>query len=137
MKELVKAYLILTALIIATGATLYAQQTQREVSITVDDLPAAGANAMTGTEIIEMTSKLLGTLRDQKVPAVGFVNERKLYKFGEVDDRIKALSMWPEYGFDLGNHTFTHASLNRVGLKAWEEEIVRGETVTRMLLAQH
>lgn len=137
MKELIKAYLILTALIIATGVTLYAQQTQREVAITVDDLPAAGANAMTGTEIIEMTSKLLGTLRDQKVPAVGFVNERKLYKFGEVDDRIKALSMWPEYGFELGNHTFTHASLNRVGLKVWEEEIVRGETVTTMLLAQH
>ncbi len=137
MKELIKAYLILTALIIATGVTLYAQQTQREVAITVDDLPAAGANAMTGTEIIEMTSKLFGTLRDQKVPAVGFVNERKLYRFGEVDDRIKALSMWPEYGFELGNHTFTHASLNRVGLKVWEEEIVRGETVTTMLLAQH
>jgi peptidoglycan-N-acetylglucosamine deacetylase len=92
---------------------------------------------MTGAEIIEMTSKLLGTLRDQKVPAVGFVNERKLYKFGEVDDRIKALSMWPEYGFELGNHTFSHASLNRVGLRNWEEEIVRGETVTRMLLEQH
>src|SRR5205823_8496422 len=59
-----------------------------------------------------------------------------LYKFGEVDDRIKALSLWPEYGFELGNHTFSHASLNRVGLKAWEEEIVRGETVTRLLLAQ-
>src|SRR5206468_12866956 len=80
---------------------------------------------------------LLGTLRDQKVPAVGFVNEQKLYKFGEVDDRIKALSIWPEYGFELGNHTFSHASLNRVGLKVWEEEIVRGETVTRMLMAQH
>jgi peptidoglycan-N-acetylglucosamine deacetylase len=111
--------------------------TQREIAITIDDLPAAGGNSMTGKEIIEMTSKLLGTLRDQKVPAVGFVNERKLYKFGEVDDRIKALSMWPEYGFELGNHTFSHASLNRVGLKSWEEEIVRGETVTRMLLEQH
>lgn len=125
-------------LLVGLALPLYGQKAQqREVAITVDDLPAAGANAMTGAEIIEMTSKLLGTLRDQKVPAVGFVNERKLYKFGEVDDRIKALSMWPEYGFELGNHTFSHASLNRVGLKAWEEEIVRGETVTSMLLAQH
>jgi peptidoglycan-N-acetylglucosamine deacetylase len=117
---------------------LYAQKpAHREIALTIDDLPAAGGNSMTGTEIIEMTSKLLGTLRDQKVPAVGFVNERKLYKFGEVDDRIKALSMWPEYGFELGNHTFSHASLNRVGLRNWEEEIVRGETVTRMLLEKH
>ena len=128
--------LLLVAL--ALPVPLYAQKpAHREIAITIDDLPAAGGNSMTGTEIIEMTSKLLGTLRDQKVPAVGFVNERKLYKFGEVDDRIKALSMWPEYGFELGNHTFSHASLNRVGLNAWEEEIVRGETVTRMLLSQH
>ena len=138
MKKVIKIYLILTALLVATGLPLSAQNApQREIALTFDDLPAAGANAMTGAEIVEMTSKLLGTLRDQKVPAVGFVNERKLYKFGEVDARIKALSMWPEYGFELGNHTFSHASLNKVGLKAWEEEIVRGETVTRMLLAEH
>jgi peptidoglycan-N-acetylglucosamine deacetylase len=138
MKKLIKAYSILTVLLIALGVTLNAQNTpQREIALTFDDLPAAGANSMTGKEIIEMTTKLVGTLCDQKVPAVGFVNERKLYKFGEVDDRIKALSMWPEYGFELGNHTFSHASLNRVGLKSWEEEIVRGETVTRMLLEQH
>ena len=110
---------------------------QREIAITIDDLPAGGANLMTGAEIGEMTTKLLGTLRDQKVPAVGFVNERKLYKLGEVDDRMKALAMWPEYGFELGNHTFSHASLNRVPLTDWEEEVVRGETVTRILLAPH
>lgn len=138
MNRLIKVYSVLATLLIAGGLPLNAQKApQREIAITIDDLPAAGGNSMTGKEIIEMTSKLLGALRDQKVPAVGFVNERKLYKFGEVDDRIKALSMWPEYGFELGNHTFSHASLNRVGLKAWEEEIVRGETVTRMLMEQH
>jgi peptidoglycan-N-acetylglucosamine deacetylase len=130
--------LVLLSLLSATAMPLQAQNpAQRGIAITIDDLPAAGANSMTGAEIIEMTTKLLGTLRDQKIPAVGFVNERKLYKFGEVDDRIKALSMWLDYGFELGNHTFSHASLNRVGLKEWEEEIIRGETVTRMLLAQH
>ena len=109
----------------------------REVAITIDDLPAGSANSMTGTEITEMTRKLLDTLREQKVPAVGFVNERKLYKLGEVDERIKALNMWLDYGFELGNHTFTHTSLNRVSLKDWEEDVIRGETVTRMLLTQH
>lgn len=110
---------------------------QRAISITIDDLPAASASAMNGKEILEMTTKLLGTLRDEKIPVVGFVNERKLYKFGEVDDRIKALNMWLDYGFELGNHTFSHASLNRVGLKDWEEEVIRGETVTRLLMDQH
>jgi peptidoglycan-N-acetylglucosamine deacetylase len=118
--------------------TLHAQNNPtRYVAITIDDLPAGSANSMTGSEIVEMTTKLLGTLRDQKVPAIGFVNEQKLYKFGEVDDRIKALSLWPDNGFELGNHTFAHTSLNRVTLAAWEEEVIRGETVTRLLLAQH
>lgn len=110
---------------------------QRAIAITVDDLPAGAANSMTASEILEMTMKLLNTLRDQKVPAVGFVNEQKLYKTGEVDDRIKALNLWLDNGFDLGNHTFAHTSLNRVPLQAWEEEVIRGETVTRQLLTQH
>lgn len=110
---------------------------QRTVAITIDDLPAGAASSMSAGEILEMTNKLLGTLREQKIPAVGFVNEQKLYKMGGVDDRIKALSLWLDNGFELGNHTFAHTSLNRVPLQAWEEEVVRGETVTRMLLAQH
>ena len=44
--------------------------------------------------------------------------------------------MWLDYGFELGNHTFSHASLNQVGLKDWEDEVIQGESVTRMLLAQ-
>ncbi len=114
-----------------------ADKPDRQVSITIDDLPAAAANSLPAATITEMTAKLLGTLRDQKIPIVGFVNEKKLYKFGEVDERIKALRMWLDYGFELGNHTFSHASLNRVGLPAWEDEIVQGETVTRLLMDEH
>ena len=108
----------------------------REVAITIDDLPAGDASHMTAATITELTQKLLGTLRDQKIPIVGFVNEKKLYKFGEVDQRIAALKMWLDYGFELGNHTYSHSSLNQVGLKAWEDDIVQGESVTRLLLAE-
>jgi peptidoglycan/xylan/chitin deacetylase (PgdA/CDA1 family) len=139
MKLICKSLTVVFGLLLmAAVAPLRAQNPpQREIAITLDDLPAADAAHMSGTEITEMTAKLLGTLREQKIPAVGFVNERKLYKFGEVDERIKALSMWLDYGFELGNHTFSHASLNQVGLKEWEEDVIRGETVTRLLLAQH
>lgn len=129
---------VLCSVLLFSVTSLLRAQTSpsRGIAITIDDLPAANSN-MPGNEIVEMTTKLLGTLRDQKVPAVGFVNERKLYKFGEVDERIKALSLWTDNGFELGNHTFRHTSLNRVTLQEWEEEVVRGETVTSMLLAQH
>jgi peptidoglycan/xylan/chitin deacetylase (PgdA/CDA1 family) len=108
----------------------------RKVAITIDDLPAGAANSMSAAAITEMTAKLLATLRQQQIPVVGFVNEGKLYKLGEVDERIKTLNMWLDAGFDLGNHTFGHTSLNRAGLKDFEESVVRGETVTRLLLAQ-
>jgi len=107
----------------------------RQVAITIDDLPGGMADRLPASDITALTAKLLGTLRDQKVPVVGFVNEKKLYKPGEVDERIKALHMWLDYGFELGNHTFSHSSLNQVGLKAWEDDVIQGESVTRMLLA--
>jgi peptidoglycan/xylan/chitin deacetylase (PgdA/CDA1 family) len=114
-----------------------ADKPDRAVAITIDDLPAASAPTMSAATITEMTTKLLTTIRDQKIPVVGFVNEKKLYKLGEVDERINALKMWLDYGFELGNHTYSHASLNKTPLPAWEEEVIRGETVTSMLMAQH
>ncbi len=131
------AWWFVAALVCAAVPTRGQQPTQRAIAFTIDDLPAASASFMTGAEIKELTAKLLGTLKEQKVPAVGFVNEKKLYKLGEVDDRIAALKMWGDNGFELGNHTFAHTSLNRVNLKDWEEEVIRGETVTSLLLAQH
>jgi peptidoglycan/xylan/chitin deacetylase (PgdA/CDA1 family) len=110
----------------------------RQIAITSDDLPAGAARFMSAAAITEMTGKLLAVLQREKVPAVGFVNERKLFfNWGEVDERIKALSMWLDAGFELGNHTYAHTSLNRAGLKEFEESVIQGETVTRLLLAQH
>ena len=110
----------------------------RQVAITIDDLPAAAANSMSVASITEMTTKLLAALTQNKVPAVGFVNEKELYyHWGEVDERIKALDMWLDAGFELGNHTFGHTSLNLSGLQEFEDSVIQGETVTRLLLAQH
>ena len=109
----------------------------RQIAITVDDLPAGSAESMNAATLTDMTGKLLAALRQQNVPAVGFVNEVKLYKTGETDARIKALNMWLDAGMELGNHTFRHTSLNRAGLQAWEDDVIQGEPVIRMLLAQH
>jgi peptidoglycan-N-acetylglucosamine deacetylase len=115
--------------------SLAEQPRGRRIAVTIDDLPVA-PDTMAADAIIEMTTTLLTALRDEKVPVVGFVNERKLYKLGEVDRRIKALHLWLDYGFELGNHTFSHVSLSRVGLSAWEDDVIQGETVSRLLLAK-
>jgi len=133
LKMLSAAAIALSFFVTSVGAQT--AKPDRQVAVTIDDLPAGTADHLPASEIVAMTAKLLGTLRDQKIPVVGFVNEKKLYKTGEVDERIKALQMWLDYGFELGNHTYSHASLNQVGLKAWEEEVIRGESVTNTLLA--
>ena len=138
MKPLLMFLVIVGTLgLVADPSSKAASPPDRQVAITIDDLPAGAANSMPAATISEMTAKLLGTLRDQKVPVVGFVNEKKLYKWGEVDERIHALQMWLDYGFELGNHSFSHSSLNQVGLQLWEDDVVQGESVTRLLLAAH
>jgi len=114
-----------------------AAQTDRKVAVTIDDLPAGDAYTIDAATITDINSRLVATLREQKIPAVGFVNEKKLYKFGEVDERIKSLALWVDSGLELGNHTFSHLSLNTAGLKAFEDDVIQGETVTSLLLAQH
>lgn len=136
MNTITKLLVLLSALFSVSVLAFAADKPDRQVSITIDDLPAASAPTMSAATITEMTTKLLTTIRDQKVPVVGFVNEKKLYKLGEIDQRINALKLWLDFGFELGNHTYSHSSLNKTPLPVWEEEVIRGETVTSMLMAE-
>src|SRR5260370_2511973 len=73
----------------------------RQIAITIDDLPAGAANSMSAAAITEMTAKLLATLRQRQVPAAGFVNEGPLSKCTEADPRITALNISPHPRFPV------------------------------------
>jgi peptidoglycan/xylan/chitin deacetylase (PgdA/CDA1 family) len=107
---------------------------EREVAVTFDDLPSPYGDLEDWRRI---TPKLLASVKRNNVPTIGFVNEGKLYyRRGEVDARIELLRQWLDAGFELGNHTFSHINPNQRPLAEYEEDLVRGETVTRMLLAE-
>lgn len=107
----------------------------RTVAITIDDLPRPGRDRSLAA--VENVSRLLlDTLKREKVPAIGFVNEQYLFVDGEVDERIAVLRMWLDAGMELGNHTYAHSSLNQTPLWKFEDDVIRGETVTRRLLKQ-
>src|SRR3712207_7445910 len=38
-------------------------------------------------------------------------------------------------GFDLGNHAYSHPSLNRIPLWQFQDDVVRGDVILRELLA--
>jgi peptidoglycan/xylan/chitin deacetylase (PgdA/CDA1 family) len=129
-----RIWLLVLALMLPLAA---AAQTPgaRAVAITFDDLPFASVPAEDTAALEQMTGRLLQSLQAQQVPAVGFVNEAKLYREGSLDPaRVELLRRWLAAGAELGNHTYSHPSLNRTPLDAFETDVLRGETVTRPLL---
>jgi peptidoglycan/xylan/chitin deacetylase (PgdA/CDA1 family) len=114
---------------------------ERSVAVTFDDLPGPPPGLVSNEvpALQENTRRLLTALTEHGVPAVGFVNEGKLFLRGEgpadAEARTAVLKMWVDAGFELGNHTYSHPDLNTTPLAEFEHDVVRGEPVTRALLA--
>jgi peptidoglycan/xylan/chitin deacetylase (PgdA/CDA1 family) len=104
-----------------------------QVVITFDDLPLFGAYAPP-PEAEQITSQLLGGFKRHHWKVTGFVNEVQL-EGGDRAERIGLLNRWLDAGMDLGNHSYSHLSLTKTPVEAYIADVVRGETVTKSLLA--
>lgn len=110
------------------------QQPERFIAVTIDDLPVVSTRKSLSARQ-EITRKLLKQITAAEIPAIGFVNENKLYANGKlVTDEVNLLQRWLDAKLELGNHTFSHPSLHNVSIEKYEEEILRGEIVTKELL---
>jgi len=108
---------------------------EKQIAVTVDDLPLNGPDIGL-VRLRAMTEKLLAAFKKYKVPAVGFVNESLLYVPGEADARIAVLRSWPQSEVELGNHTFSHLGFKDASLAQYEDDFIRGESVTKMLMSE-
>jgi len=108
---------------------------QREIAITIDDLPLNGPHTDID-RLRAMTAKLLDGIQRHKAPAVGFVNESLLYVPGETDARISLLRQWSKGGVELGNHTFGHVGFKDTPLTQYQDDFVRGDAVTRVVMKE-
>lgn len=107
---------------------------ERQIAVTIDDLPVVSPRKEIKTRQ-EITKKLLAKIKKSKVPAIGFVNENKLYTDNKRDEaQVDLLRMWLDNGLDLGNHTFSHLSLHNNPLDKYEADILQGEIITKELL---
>ncbi|MEO8635763.1 MAG: polysaccharide deacetylase family protein [Gemmatimonadales bacterium] len=109
---------------------------ERLIAITFDDLPMVSATQVPVEVFEALTRQLVGSIVLHRVPAIGFVNEGKLYDTdGDADPRrVGLLEQWLGAGLSLGNHTWSHPDLHRMALVEFERDLLRGETVTRALL---
>jgi peptidoglycan/xylan/chitin deacetylase (PgdA/CDA1 family) len=122
---------------VAAAAPVLAEP-RRSITITIDDLPWVEFARSTPAEVAERHARLVEALAREKTRAIGFVNEDKLERDGAVDPaRVAMLADWLRAGLTLGNHTYGHPSLHRVSIQDYEKAIVRGEAVTRPLLASN
>ena len=124
----------LFALILFSAIFISAQK--RLISVTIDDLPVVS----TRTDLKnrqQITKKLLAQITKNKVPAIGFVNEHKLYNNEKRDEaQVDLLRMWLKANLELGNHTFSHMSLHDNPVEIYKENILKGELITKELLAE-
>lgn len=112
-----------------------ASQPTRALALTFDDLPyASGGEPDNLAAADRATTALLRVLASHRAAAVAFLNEGKLKIDGDVDARTKLLKQWVETGAILGNHTSSPADLNTVSIDEFQNEIVKGETVSRRLM---
>lgn len=111
-----------------------AQKAQRFIAVTIDDLPVVSPRTDLKTRR-EITKNLLEKITKAKVPAIGFVNEAKLYTADKRDEvQVDLLRSWLAAKLELGNHTFSHMSLHDNSLADYKENILKGEIITKELL---
>lgn len=107
----------------------------RRVAVTIDDLPVNSTKSDIGNRRT-ITDNLLRHIKKHKIPAIGFVNEGKVYIDGKRDAaNVELLQSWVDAGLELGNHTYSHMSLHDNPLEKYKEDILKGEIVTKELLA--
>ncbi len=90
------------------------------VAITIDDL------GTTGSEAVERTAK---ALREAGVAdAYGFVIGSRVH---DDRDNEESVRIWLRYGYQIGNHTFTHEGYDDVTTEFFEEDILANEPVLK------
>jgi peptidoglycan-N-acetylmuramic acid deacetylase len=104
----------------------------REIAITIDDLPFVGsANNKEGNLKRERDRflKIVQAVVDHKIPVTGFVIAGSIEK-----GQWELLEQFRNDGFLLGNHTYSHKSLNSISAEKYIEDIAHADKVLAPLL---
>ncbi|MEO1049917.1 MAG: polysaccharide deacetylase family protein [Bacteroidota bacterium] len=128
--------LLIAVLLVYTSASGFSQN--KKICVTVDDLPVVTYGKTDHQLRLTITKRLIATFKQYDIPAIGYVNESKLYANGEFkQERLDLLEMWLAGGNDLGNHTFSHPSYHKADFTTFTKDIIKGEQLTKPLVEKY
>jgi peptidoglycan/xylan/chitin deacetylase (PgdA/CDA1 family) len=109
----------------------------RQVCITVDDLPVVAYGISDTVFQKDIMQRIVLALEQHRVPAAGFVNGKKAMGMTGPDSfQVRQLRYWLDHHGELGNHTFSHPDYNKISMEIFGEDILKGEELIRPLLAE-
>ena len=119
--------------VLAISAVWGSAASAGEIALTFDDMP--GIDLPNPAYVAKVNRALLAGLRRHGYTATAFVNAGKYAELH--DQRQRAfLRTWLAAGMDLGNHTYSHESLNDLGPAAFMADVIRGEPILRRALGR-
>lgn len=98
---------------------------KKQISITIDDLPFVGEYRNFHLNM------MLETMTKHQVQATGFIIASEVRK-----NNWELLHKFRDAGFGLGNHTLTHANLNKLKSKEYKHEIQEADTILAPVLTE-
>ncbi|QDK83446.1 polysaccharide deacetylase family protein [Spirosoma sp. KCTC 42546] len=115
----------------------FAVQAQKQIVITIDDLPTVSKAYATPEGRLNLTKKLLSHCTAFQVPAIGFVIGNSLRTNSKPDsNQIGLLKLWLNAGLELGNHTLAHKDYNNISFEGSKADIIGGESIVKNLVQQ-
>lgn len=105
-----------------------------EIAITIDDLPFVGTNSNDEGNLRRSRERFLSivqSLVEYQVPATGFVIAGAIGK-----GQWELLETFRQQGFAIGNHTYSHANLNRTSSEQYIAEIDRADKVLSPVMTE-
>ena len=102
-----------------------------KVALTIDDLPTGSGEFSSYITREEVTRRIIATLKANGLSGVyGFSNG----EFMEWDPKLThILKMWRAAKYPLGNHTYHHFDLAKVGVKTFLDDIARQDQLLATL----
>lgn len=109
-----------TVLITSYAPTKPCVPHEREIAITVDDLP--GEN--------DYLEKITHALEKHKAPAIGFVIANQVNK-----QHVKQLHDFLDSGFLIGNHSYSHLNLRTTSAATYIDDVKRADKILSPLMS--